>query len=89
MWAFNYHKNLTIPHSLTWNLPSLFSQDFIDSKLDKCQKGEFRPRMLKKQVFFIDDLNVPALEVFGAQAPIELIWQRMDFQGRELNFTPL
>jgi len=56
------------------------TQSSIEFKMQKSYR-KFSPTKSRKGIIFIDDLNMPAKEKFGAQPPIELLRQWMDYGG--------
>ncbi|KAG8454285.1 hypothetical protein GDO86_000797 [Hymenochirus boettgeri] len=57
------------------------TQEIIESKLEKKRKTILGAPGNKRVIIFVDDLNMPKLDRYGSQPPIELLRQYQDFQG--------
>jgi dynein heavy chain len=57
------------------------TERIIDGKMEKQRKGVYGPKGSKQGVIFVDDLSMPLKQRYGAQPPIELLRQWMDYQG--------
>ncbi|XP_011505656.1 PREDICTED: dynein heavy chain 7, axonemal-like [Ceratosolen solmsi marchali] len=54
------------------------TQELVISKLFKKRKGHYGPMGNSQCICFIDDVNMPAKEIYGAQPAIELLRQYFD-----------
>ena len=76
-------KGLIVPININMSAQtsSLRTQQSIDEKLEKKSRTRYGAPPQKKIIVFIDDINMPAVEEYGAQPPIELIRLLLDRKG--------
>lgn len=54
-------------------------QAIVESRIEKRTKAEFVPVGGKRLLCFLDDLNMPAQDLFGSQPPLELLRLWIDY----------
>ncbi|XP_054461370.1 dynein axonemal heavy chain 2-like [Anoplopoma fimbria] len=65
----------------------------VESRIEKRTKGVFFPAGGKRLLWFLDDLNMPANDLFGSQPPLELLRLWIDYgfwydrQNQNLKFV--
>ena len=57
------------------------TQDIVESYMEKRSKNKLGPKGGKQLVCFVDDLNMPKKEEFGAQPPLEILREWIDYGG--------
>jgi dynein heavy chain len=54
-------------------------QSIIEGKVEKRMKDVYGPPMGKRMILLLDDVNMPARDLFGLQPPLELLRLFLDY----------
>ena len=69
----NVILSVSLSLSITVQTTSNNVQAIVESRFEKRTKGVFVPAGGKRLLWFVDDLNMPAHDLFGSQPPLELL----------------
>ncbi|KAH7827931.1 dynein haevy chain 8, inner dynein arm 4 [Monocercomonoides exilis] len=72
---------IPIPMTFSAQTSATATQRQLDDKFERRRSGIVGAPPGSKFVIFVDDLNMPKLEIYGAQPPIELLRQFVDHGG--------
>lgn len=78
-----YETGKFVPVTLNFSAQTSSSrtQEMIELKLERQKKTVLGAPYGKKVIVFVDDVNMPKLDTYGSQPPIELLRQYLDYGG--------
>ena len=82
-------QETTIPVFMNFSAKtnSARTQESIEARLEKRKKTLLGAPINKKLIYFVDDVNMPKLDLYGSQPPIEMLRQLLDLKVNLLEWV--